>query len=166
MGHWVLHWPRGWRHVVVRRWIALGDARSRVHQGAANFQECVLPAKHKKLYVVQSPPTWSSIPFHNSVEGVTTPTHASGGVVSIILQRLLSWLCDGDPVVVGKLATGFVCNTDASKLDECYVVMVSFALSFPRGSCCLWSEPGCSGTIPQASAMTYRAALVAPPPSP
>ena len=72
----------------------------------------------KKLYPVQSLPTWSPIAFQESIEGVTTPTHASGTVVSIPLQCLLPWLGDGDLVVLGQPAARFVHNTDPSKLDE------------------------------------------------
>ena len=82
------------------------------------FQERVLQARHKKLYLVQSLPTWSPIVFQDSVEGVTTPAHASGTLVSIFLQCPLPWLGDGDPLVFGQPAARFVRSTDPSKLDE------------------------------------------------
>ena len=82
------------------------------------FQEHVLPAKYKKLYPVQSLPTWSPIAFHDSVEGVTMLPHASGVAVSIPGQRPLPWLGDGDPVVIGQPAARLLRKTDPSKLDQ------------------------------------------------
>ena len=95
-----------------------GDASSRIHQGTTSFQERVLPAKRKKLYPVLSLPTWSPIAFQDSVEGVTTPAHASGTVVTTPLQCPLPWLGDGDPVAIWQPAARFVPNTDLSKLDK------------------------------------------------
>ena len=71
------------------------------------YQKRVLSSTHSKSYPVQSLPTWGPIAFQDPVEGVTTPAHASGTVVSIPLQCPLPWVGDGDPVVPGQPAAQF-----------------------------------------------------------
>ena len=82
------------------------------------YQERVLSSTHSKWYPVQSLPTWGVISFQAPVEGVTTPAHASGTMVSIPLQCPLPGVGDGDPVVPGQPAAQFVRTTNPSKLDE------------------------------------------------
>ena len=82
------------------------------------YHDRVLSSTHSKSYPVQSLPTWGPISFQDPVEGVTTPAHASGTVVSIPLQCPLPRVGDGEPVVPGQPAAQFVRNTNPSKLDE------------------------------------------------
>ena len=82
------------------------------------FQGRLLPTKHKKLHPGQSLLAWSPVALQDSVEGITTPAHASRTFVSIPLQCPLPWLGDEDPVVIGQPVARFVRKVDPSKLDE------------------------------------------------